>query len=84
MGTVQRAIKHRNKSAGNYVSLEKVDKFDIITKKRIRNRKIYQYDLDGNFIQEFENSTVLKSILKENYKTLHARMNNKESCGGFL
>lgn len=84
MSTVQRAIKHRNKSAGNYVSLEKVDKFDIITKKMVRNRKIYQYDLDGNFIQEFENSTVLKPILKENYKTLHSRIDNNESCGGYL
>lgn len=84
LGTVQRAIKNRNKSAGNYVSLEKVDKFEIITKKRIRNRKIYQYDLDGNFIQEFENSTVLRSILKENYRNLHSRINSQESCAGYL
>ena len=84
MSTVQRAIKHRNKSAGNYVSLEKVDKFDIITKKRIRNRKIYQYDLDGNFIQEFENSTVLKPILKSDYKHLHAKIHNRETCAGYL
>ena len=84
LSTVQRAIKHRNKSAGNYVSLEKVDKFDIITKKRIRNRKIYQYDLDGNFIQEFENSTILKPILRSDYKHLHAKIHNRESCAGYL
>lgn len=84
IGTVQRAIKLKTKSAGNYVSLNKIDKFEIITKKRIRNRKIYQYDLDGNFIKEFENSSALKSILKEKYRYLHSRINNGESCAGYL
>lgn len=84
LSSVQRAIKHRSKSCGNYLSLEKVDKFEIITKKRIRNRKVYQYDLDGNFIQEYENSSVLKPILNNDYNHFHARVYNGESCGGYL
>ena len=77
---VQRAIKRKTKCGGNYISLEKVDRFVVESKKRIRNGKVYQYDLDGNFIQEFKNSTEAKSVVGDKYSRLTSYINNKERC----
>lgn len=52
--TVNRAIQGKYKLRGFYYSLEKVDKFDIPEKASIRNKKVYLYDLDGNFYKEFD------------------------------
>ena len=51
---INRAIQGKYKLKGFYYSLEKVDKFDIPKTISIRNKKVYLYDLDGNFYKEFD------------------------------
>ena len=51
LGPVQRAILLKTKVRGYYISTEKIDKF--IKEKTIKSEsKVYQYDLNGNFIKE--------------------------------
>lgn len=52
--TFNRAIQGKYKVKGFYYSLEKMDKFDIPKTISIRDKKVYLYDLDGNFYKEFE------------------------------
>lgn len=84
LGTVRRAIIGKTKSAGNYLSLEKVDKFEIVTKKRVRNSKIYQYDKNGNFIKEFENVNFIKTEFNNPMTGIHNAINSKQSYKNFL
>lgn len=71
LASVQRAIKMQTKSAGFYVSTYKFDKYVIPNKKRIRDKKYYQYDLDGNFIQEFENFKAIREYFNHPCPSFH-------------
>lgn len=84
LGTVQRAVKRQLKICNMYISLCKVDKFVKLTKKRKRNQKIYKYDLNGNFLQEYLNFTKVKEEHNDICKNIHNAINNQESAGGFL
>lgn len=81
--SVQRAIKRSTKCADHYVSLEKLDKFIIPTKKRIRNKKYYQYDLDGNFIREFENVNEIKKVYNNPCTRFQNTVRNNEIFLGY-
>ena len=52
--SVNRAIQGKYKVKNFYYSLEKVNTFDIPDTISIKNKKVYLYDLDGNFYKEFE------------------------------
>ena len=82
--SVRRAINGKTKSAGNYVSFEKFDKFEIVTKKIQRNRKIYQYTKDGEFVQEHLNSTRVAMYLKEPVPRLNNYINSQQSYKNYL
>ena len=82
--TVQRAIERQLKCVGFYLSYDKLDKFVKISKKRIRNRIIYQYDINGNFLHEFNNINDVKNICGTKYRFLHNAINNKAKCAGFF
>lgn len=61
----------QTKSAGFYVSTYKFDKYVIPNKKRIRDKKYYQYDLDGNFIQEFGNFKAIREYFNHPCPSFH-------------
>lgn len=81
---VQRALIRKIKCAGNYISTIKLDKFIKEEKVRIRDRKLYQYDMNGNFLAEYPNSSYVKEICGEKYRFLHTAINNHNSCAGYL
>lgn len=81
---LQRAIATETKVRGYFVSVDFVEKF-IKTKNPKKNIKVYQYDLEGNYIGEFDscNKVVVKygnSYLR--LPTILKSGNNK--CGDFL
>jgi hypothetical protein len=55
--SVNAAIRGNWKCCGHYFSVEKTDKFIPVPKQKYRNNAVYLYDLDGNFIREFQNAT---------------------------
>jgi len=46
-----------------YLSYKKYDKMPIVKKPRKQGYKLYQYDLNGNFIQEFDGMPIAKKTL---------------------
>lgn len=81
--SVQRAIKRGTKCANYYVSLTKVDKFIIPTRKRVRNKKYYQYDLNGVFIREFENIDEIRKTFDNPCNHFQNAVVNNEIFLGF-
>lgn len=75
---VHRALQRQTKCANLYVSLTKIDKFVKLPLKRIRNKKYYQYDLDGNFIREFENVNEIKKVFNNSCKRFQHAVTNGE------
>lgn len=74
LSSVQRAIQFHNKCKNFYILLEKKD---YITPKKYTRRswktaKIYQYDINGNFIREYSNSQELKEELGECSRISHS------------
>lgn len=69
---------------GYYLSYEKLDKF--IIKEKIRktaNDKIYQYDLKGNFMMEFDNCESAANILGISKKSLQSKASTNNTYKGF-
>ena len=55
-------------------------------KSRINNtsKKIVQYDLNGNFVKEWNKPKEITDTLNIKYKTLHACLNeDNDTCNGF-
>ena len=80
---ILRAIKKQNKCSKYYLSFDKVDKFIKETKQRKRHTGLYQYSLDGKYIQYME-YTDIKKLCGEDYKKLHNAVKDQYSCCGFL
>lgn len=58
---LSRAIKGKYSVQGYYLSFEKSDKFIKIS-MNLKNKKIYQYSVDGNFIKEFQSVNEIREF----------------------
>lgn len=65
LSSVQKAVKRGILCKNYYICTEKVEKYKPKKYTRKRNVPIYQYDLDGNFIQEFENQNVARKVINK-------------------
>ena len=81
---VRDAISKEYLCKGYYLSYEKLDKFIIKEKiKRSASDKIYQYDLKGNFIEEFDNCESAANILGISKKSLQTKASTNNTYKGF-
>lgn len=85
IGSLQRAIINETKVKGYYVSLKKVDKF-VKSKVKKHNGPIYQYDLNGNYLNEFISCNyVAKFYNKKTYNRIPQVLKmGLSKCGDFL
>ena len=79
---VNRAIEWKTLCGGYYLSFDNLDTFIKEPKKRIRHSIIYQYDLNGNYINEMTYKQAHKLVGK-GIELLRA-LREKYSCGGYL
>lgn len=84
LSSVQKAISRKVLCAGFYISTEKMEKFPIREYKRNRNGKIFQYDLEGNFLKEFSNLKEARLALGKKMTRLSECVIEKRPCEGFL
>lgn len=81
---VRDAIYNKYLCKKYYVSYDKYEKFTIPEKiKRSSNDKIYQYNLEGNFIREFKNCDEASKILNISKKSLQSKAANGNTYKGF-
>jgi hypothetical protein len=81
---VRDAISKEYLCKGYYLSYEKLDKFIIKEKiKRSSQDKIYQYDLEGNFIRQFDNCEHASNILGISKKSLQSKVATNDTYKGF-
>ena len=66
---IQRALKGGYKVNKYYFSTILTEEYQVVPKISIKNKSVYIYDLNGNFIFEAKNSTDLKNYL--NLKTIN-------------
>lgn len=88
--------KDENKQNNNVCNLEWCDRKynnnygqrNIIAGKSIREAKqrcVFRYDLNGNFIDSFESAKVAESVLKINHTGITKSASNKrKSAGGYI
>lgn len=82
--SVRTAVYTGNQCKGYYVSYDKLEKFEVKEKiKRGIEDKVYQYDLKGNFIQEFDNCNQASSILNIDKKSLQSKLSTGNTYKGF-
>lgn len=65
-----------------YCSDIKYDKFPIPISINHKNDKLYQYDLEGNFIKEWENYSQVKRYFGKDIN-IHASIRLNQSCQGY-
>lgn len=84
LGVIQRAITTKTKVKGYFLSDKKVDKF--IKEKPVKEiRKIYQYDLNGNFLNEYSScNSIAKKYGKQYLRVLQVLKMGNRKCGNFL
>jgi len=81
---VRDAISKEYLCKGYYLSYEKLDKYIVKEKiKRTALDKIYQYDLKGNFIREFENCESAATSLGFSKKSLQSKAATNNTYKGF-
>lgn len=81
---VRNAIHEKYICKNYYISYEKYDKFEIPEKiKRSTSDKIYQYDLEGNFIREFKNCEEASIVLNISKKSLQSKAAVGKTYKGF-
>ena len=80
---VQRAIRRGSKCKGFYVSLDKVDKLNITPHKRRHNVPVYQYDLSGGFIREFDNLEEVRISFRKPLERLAQHISEGSPYEGF-
>lgn len=81
---VRDAISKEYLCKGYYLSYEKLDKFIVKEKiKRSAQDKIYQYDLNGDFIREFDNCESASSTLGISKKSLQSKAATNNTYKGF-
>lgn len=83
LGPVQRAILLKTKVRGYYISTEKIDKF--IKEKTIKSEsKVYQYDLNGNFIKEWNSCLEAYKNLGFGYSQISSKIKRGNPvCGKY-
>lgn len=65
-----------------YCSNIKYDKFPIISNTNHKNDKLYQYDLEGNFIKEWNNYSEVTKYFGKNLN-IHSSIRLGQACGGY-
>lgn len=86
LGVLQRAIIEKNKCNEKYFSLDFYETFPIketINKYEHRNKPVYQYDLDGNFIKEWKNTSEVVNELGSVFKYISRSISLRRTCGGY-
>lgn len=79
---ISRGIKLGYLVSNKYFSKEKFESFSIARYETIRKRKVYQYNLDGTFIREYNNANQAKKDL--NLKSdIGAAIKKGRTCGGY-
>lgn len=76
---INNAIYGKHKVCGYYFLLEGED----IRNYPNRNRPVYQYTLNGEFVKQWSNSTEVKLTLKINKGRLKRAMKNRKPVGGY-
>lgn len=81
---IQKSISSNIKAKGFYFRTEKVDRI-IVEKNKKRTGKIYQYDLSGNYIGEFNSAFEVARILGNDcYKRIpHCLKQGYKICGDY-
>lgn len=78
------AIHNERFCKGYLLSYEKFENFEVKEKiKRSKKDKVYQYNLKGDFIREFENCDQAASILNIDKKGLQTKMSSNNTYKGF-
>jgi len=71
-------ISKAKKGVGNHM-------YGVVGKNNVRSKPVLQYDLEGNFIREWENGRLASQKLNINYTGLNNNCTNKtKSSGGFI
>lgn len=82
--SVRDAIYKEYLCNGYYLSYEKLERFNVKEKvKRTSLDKVYQYDLKGNFLREFENCDDVCNILNLSKRSLQSKMSSNDTYKGF-
>lgn len=83
LGPVQRAILSKTKVKGYYISTEKLNKF-IKEKTKKSENKVYQYDLNGNFLKEWNSCLEAYRNLGYGYSQIASKIKIGNSiCGQY-
>lgn len=83
LGPVQRAIIGKTKVRGYYVSDIKLDRF-VKEKTKKSTSAVYQYSLDGTFIQEFSSCLEAQRVLGKGYSQIAAKLKlGNPICGEY-
>lgn len=83
LGPIQRAIITKTKIKGYYISDKYIEKF--IPVKYVKHTKgVYQYDLGGNFIQEFKSCLEVERQLGKVYHQIPTKIRLGKPCGDYL
>ena len=81
---VRDSIYNKYLCKGYYLSYEKFDIFKIEQKiKRTSKDKVFQYDLEGNFLKEFENCDHVSQSLNISKKSLQSKMATNDTYKGY-
>lgn len=84
LSSVQKAVRRGILCKNYYICTEKVEKYKPKKYTRKRNVPIYQYDLNGNFIQEFENQNAARRALNKKMPKLTAAIMEKYKYENFF
>lgn len=80
--TLSNAIKGKYRCAQYYVSDFKYDSFPIPIREYHKNDKLYQYDINGNFIKEWDNFKQVCEFFGKNLG-IHSAIKLGHTCEGY-
>lgn len=84
LSVVRKAVSRKILCSGFYVSTEKLEYFPAKEHKRHRNAKVYQYDLAGKFLKEFDTLNDVRKFIGKKMARLSECIIEERPCGGFL
>ena len=79
-GSISNSMKKGELIKNKFLSFEKFDKFIPKEKYKILVNKVYQYDLEGNFLAEYENK---RSVSKKYHKSIPEKMKKSHIYFGY-
>lgn len=81
--SITNACNNRRSFKNSYWSFEKVEKLNLNEYRINKFSSIYQFDLKGNFIKEWESVNDIKENLNLTESNIYSALNKKSSANGF-